>query len=42
MVSEDMIRLLEMEPSREEIRTALFQMHPTKASGIDGFHALFF
>ena len=34
--------LLDVEPTREEVCDALFQMHPTKALGIDGFHALFF
>ena len=34
--------MLDLKPTHDEIRMALFQMHPTKASGIDGFHALFF
>ena len=34
--------ILDEEPTHEEIRVALFQMHPTKAVGIDGIHALFF
>lgn len=42
VVSEKMNQLLDLEPTCEEIRSALFQMHPTKAAGIDGFHALFF
>ena len=42
VVTEDMNRLLDMETSYEEIRTILFQMHPTKAPCIDSFHALFF
>ena len=29
-------------PSGEEVREALFAMHPNKAPGIDGLHALFF
>lgn len=42
MVNDDMNSILDEEPTNEEIREALFQMHPTKALGIDGFHALFF
>ncbi|GMJ02918.1 hypothetical protein HRI_003961000 [Hibiscus trionum] len=33
---------LDMQVSREEIHHALLQMHPSKAPGVDGFHALFF
>ncbi|GMJ00023.1 hypothetical protein HRI_003671500 [Hibiscus trionum] len=33
---------LEMVVSREEISSALFQMSPSKAPGIDGFHASFY
>uniref|UniRef100_A0A803MRA4 Reverse transcriptase domain-containing protein n=1 Tax=Chenopodium quinoa TaxID=63459 RepID=A0A803MRA4_CHEQI len=42
LVIEDMRRELEKEPTGEEIRVALFQMHPNKAPGPDGMHALFF
>ncbi|GMJ08752.1 hypothetical protein HRI_004544400 [Hibiscus trionum] len=35
---EDLIRPL----SCEEIREALFQMHPSKSPGVDGFHASFY
>ena len=42
MVTEEMNQLLDLEPTREEIRLALFQLHPTKAPGTYGFHALFF
>lgn len=33
---------LMQESSGEEIKEALFQMHPNKASGVDGMHAIFF
>lgn len=33
---------LDKAPSSDEIKETLFQMHPTKAHGLDGFHALFF
>lgn len=41
-VSGEMNDRLEEEPSGEEIRAALFEMHPNKAPGPDGMHALFF
>ena len=42
VVTDDMNIVLDEEPTSKEVREALFQMHPTKAPGIDGFHALFF
>lgn len=33
---------LDEEPKEEDIKEALFQMHPDKAPGLDGMHALFF
>lgn len=42
MITETMNRMLMQEPTGEEIQMALFQMHPNKAPGIDGMHALFF
>lgn len=41
-VSEEMNANLVAPPSREEVCEALFAMHPNKAPGIDGLHALFF
>ena len=42
IVTADMNDFLDTEPTTEEIRSATFQMHRTKAPGIDGFHALFY
>ena len=41
-VTEEMNTMLNTEPTSEEIKNALFQMHPNKAPGPDGMHALFF
>ena len=41
-VTDDMNVWLDSEPTCEEIKNALFQMHPKKAPSPDGFHALFF
>ena len=41
-VSEEMNTRLVSPPTGEEVREALFSMHPNKAPGIDGLHALFF
>lgn len=41
-VTEDMNRVLDAAPTGEEVRFSLFQMHPNKAPGPDGMHALFF
>lgn len=42
VVTPEMNALLSTEPCGDEVRNALFQMHPNKAPGIDGMHALFF
>ena len=34
--------ILDAERTGEEIKTTLFEMHPNKAPGPDGMHALFF
>ena len=41
-VTETANATLSADPTGEEIRAALFQMHPNKAPGIDGMHALFY
>ncbi|XP_021836918.2 uncharacterized protein [Spinacia oleracea] len=42
VVTCDMNDIFDKEPTAEEIKEALFQMHPNKAPGPDGMHALFF
>lgn len=41
LVTGDMNEELDMEPSREKIKLALFQMHLNKVPEPDGMHALF-
>lgn len=42
VVTDEMNEILDMEPTNEEIKSVVFQMHPNKAPGPDGMHALFF
>ncbi|XP_073121193.1 uncharacterized protein [Henckelia pumila] len=42
MVSSDMNAFLSLPFSAEEVYKAVFQIHPTKAPGLDGFTAIFF
>jgi hypothetical protein len=41
-VSEDMRVTLDREFTKEEVKCASFQMHPSKAAGVDGFTAGFY
>lgn len=41
-ITPEMNTSLDSLPTAGEVRFALFQMHPMKAPGIDGMHALFF
>ncbi|XP_021713566.1 uncharacterized protein LOC110681747 [Chenopodium quinoa] len=41
-VTQVMNNAMDEEPDADEIKDALFQMHPNKAPGTDGMHALFF
>ncbi|KAK9929750.1 hypothetical protein M0R45_026836 [Rubus argutus] len=42
IISDDMNVILSKQLSVEEIRLALFQMHPSKAPGLDGFSPCFY
>ncbi|XP_021761699.1 uncharacterized protein LOC110726522 [Chenopodium quinoa] len=42
VITDEMNQKLCAEPTGEEIHRALFEMHPNKAPGIDGMHALFY
>lgn len=41
-VTEEMSESLDGEPTGEEIKEDLFQMHPNKSPGLYGMHALYF
>lgn len=41
-LTDEMNECLISEPKGDEIKDALFQMHPTKASDLYGFHGLFY
>ena len=41
-ISEEVIEVLARLFTEEEVTHVLFSMEPTKAPGLDGFHAFFF